>query len=68
MEVSLFMRDRIIKVYDSKKEMYIAEGSTILFPKYTDFLCEAKQIKSSFELWFYKKFNNRYTLYSYYGD
>lgn len=49
-----------VKVYDIKHEMYIGKGSTLLFPKYVDFLCDAKVIKSVFEYLYYTKFDKRY--------
>lgn len=52
-----------IKVEDLVKESYIAEGSSILFPKYTDFFKEAKVLKSSFEYFFYSRFPKRYSIY-----
>ena len=51
-----------VKVLDTVKDMYIGDGSTILFPKYVDFLSDAKLIHSVLEFIYYDKLK-RYKVY-----
>jgi hypothetical protein len=42
-----------VVVYDSRREMYIARGATIFNPKYTDYISEARVIKTKFLYMYY---------------
>lgn len=44
-----------VKVLDTSRDMYIGVGSTILHPKYVDFLSDAKLIHSVIEYLYYSK-------------
>lgn len=52
----------VVKVLDLKKDMYLADGSSFLFPKYTDFLSEAMVLKSVPQYIFYSMFTKRYKI------